>query len=65
MDSLTFFVSKYLVSKNRCPLSGDCESPTKKGLFGLIGGLLASDTKFIIWKLSLGLQSSSCCKCEL
>lgn len=29
-DSLRFFVSKYLISRNGCPLTGDCESLPKQ-----------------------------------
>lgn len=47
-DSLRFSVSKYLVSKNHCPLSGDLSPFQKKGLLGPLGGLLASDIKLAI-----------------
>lgn len=47
-DSPRFSVSKYLVSKNHCPLSGDLSPFQKKGLLGPLGGLLASDIKLAI-----------------
>lgn len=43
-----FFVSKYLVSRNCCPLSGDCESLPKKRAIWTSCRALASDIKLAV-----------------